>query len=312
MNKFAYQDNKKSKNYFEGWYYKNVTKDKDTVLSIIPGISRNEQNEHAFIQVIENVNHKSYYIPFSMDEVNILSNPDGIQIGENYFYDDNIYLNIISGNLCLSGFLQYNDLTPIQSSLYSPTIMGPFSYLPFMECNHSIISMHHSIDGLLKLNDEILDFNDGIGYSEKDYGISFPKEYLWLQSNHVENDDQNLNKISLFYSEAEIPFKLWNFKGFISVFHLNDKEYRFATYNGAKLNRLSKDNGNEYITLKRGNYKLELEAIPKHAMQLKAPLLGVMKEDIYESIDSDCMVTFYEKEKIKFKQKLIFVGYEKK
>ncbi|QII81181.1 hypothetical protein G7057_00970 [Jeotgalibaca arthritidis] len=42
----------------------------------------------------------------------------------------------------------------------------------------------------------------GKGYIEKDWGRSFPKNYIWIQSNHF-NDNQR----SLFFSYAHIPYR---------------------------------------------------------------------------------------------------------
>ena len=53
--------------------------------------------------------------------------------------------------------------------------MGPFSYLPLMECYHGILSMDHNISGSIDYNDQTIDFNEGRGYIEKDYGKSFSK-----------------------------------------------------------------------------------------------------------------------------------------
>lgn len=53
--------------------------------------------------------------------------------------------------------------------------MGPFSYIPFMECNHSILSMKSSANGLININDKEIKFNNGIGYIEKDWGYSIVK-----------------------------------------------------------------------------------------------------------------------------------------
>ena len=52
--------------------------------------------------------------------------------------------------------------------------MGPFSYLSFMECYHGILSMKHSLEGTLSWNGQLIDFTNGIGYLEKDWGSSFP------------------------------------------------------------------------------------------------------------------------------------------
>ena len=45
--------------------------------------------------------------------------------------------------------------------------MGPYSFIPFMECYHGILSMNHKILGSLKYNDENISFNEGKGYMER-------------------------------------------------------------------------------------------------------------------------------------------------
>ena len=54
--------------------------------------------------------------------------------------------------------------------------MGPFSFVPLMECYHGILSMNHSLKGTLSFQGENLLFTGGKGYIEKDWGHSF--EYL--------------------------------------------------------------------------------------------------------------------------------------
>ena len=56
-----------------------------------------------------------------------------------------------------------------------------------MECYHGILSMNHSISGDLIINNKKINFNSGRGYTEKDWGHSFPLGYVWMQSNHFSN-----------------------------------------------------------------------------------------------------------------------------
>ena len=42
--------------------------------------------------------------------------------------------------------------------------MGPFSYVPFMECNHAILSMKNTAIGEIKINDDIIKFSKDSGY----------------------------------------------------------------------------------------------------------------------------------------------------
>lgn len=46
--------------------------------------------------------------------------------------------------------------------------MGPFSFVPFMEYYHGILSMDHNIEGSLEHNGKIISFDQGKGYMEKD------------------------------------------------------------------------------------------------------------------------------------------------
>ena len=104
--------------------------------------------------------------------------------------------------------------------------MGPFHYIPFMQYKHSVISMKHIVNGTLTINNENYVFKNDLGYIEGDRGFSFPKQYAWTHC--------FFNDGSLMLSVADIPFGLFHFTGSISVILLNDKEYRFATYLGAK------------------------------------------------------------------------------
>ena len=110
-------------------------------------------------------------------------------------------------DICIYGDIGYYDSININTSKYSPNIMGPFSYVPFMECNHAIISMKNKINGEIVINDSVINFNGGIGYIEKDYGCSFPKSYIWCQGNSFKNSDT-----SFMLSIANIPFKIFNFR----------------------------------------------------------------------------------------------------
>ncbi len=39
--------------------------------------------------------------------------------------------------------------------------MGPFSFIPFMQCYHGILSMDHDIEDSFEIDDEIVDFTKG-------------------------------------------------------------------------------------------------------------------------------------------------------
>ena len=143
--------------------------------------------------------------------------------------------------------------------------------VPFMQCKHSVYSMKHKIDGQIIINDQSLDFRDGIGYIEGDCGRSFPCRYIWTQC-CFENG-------SLMLSVADIPFLGFSFTGIIGVVLIGNKEYRIATYLGAKL----KEIGENTVTVKQENYLFTAKLIEKNGQPLYAPDNGVMNRTIHES-----------------------------
>jgi hypothetical protein len=79
--------------------------------------------------------------------------------------------------------------------------MGPYSFAPFMECNHGILSMDHRLSGSLTVDEDTAAYVGGRGYIEKDWGRGFPSGYIWTQSNHFEEEE-----VSISASVARIPW----------------------------------------------------------------------------------------------------------
>lgn len=291
----------KRKNYFEGYYFKNVSD--DFCISFIPGISINNKEKKAFIQIITNDN--SYYINYSIDDFYYNNNPFYIKIGNNSFSCDNVHIDIINDDIKIMGDINYSNSKNIKISLFSPNIMGIFSYIPFMECNHAIISMNNKINGIININDEIIKCDKGIGYIEKDFGISFPKSYIWCQGNNFKNKGA-----SFMLSIADIPFFLFNFRGIICSLIIDDKEYRFATYNGTRLLKCNIENNFVNITLKKRNYFLEITANYDSNFNLIAPIKGEMKKNILESVSAIITIKLRKNNKIIFSDTSYNCGLE--
>jgi hypothetical protein len=87
----------------------------------------------------------------------------------------------------------------------------------------------------LKQGGESIDFNNGRGYIEKDWGQSFPEAYVWMQSNHFSSQG-----ISIKASVASIPWIGKSFTGFITGVWVHNRLYRFTTYNQTRLIKLKK------------------------------------------------------------------------
>ena len=190
---------------FSGYYFRHQKNGR--TVAFIPGVS----DDGAFIQVI--TDRRSYHFEFPSA---VMSSE--ITIGKCRFSADGIHIDLPG----IRGDILYSDFVPVKSD-----IMGPFRFFP-MECRHKIVSMRHKLSGSLKIENEIYDFEGGAGYIEGDSGRSFPKKYVWLQANDFADGS------SVLMSVAEIPFCGLHFGGCICVVMNGEKEYRLATYLGAR------------------------------------------------------------------------------
>jgi tocopherol cyclase len=276
----------KACNYFEGWYFKIVDPKEVHAIAIIPGISRNGAGaEHAFIQVLFGKRCRSDYIRFEAGEFRPSGRRFELRIGGNYFAADRMKLDLLQ----LKGTLKFRDLYSWPKSLGAPGIMGWYSFIPFMECYHGIVSVDHQISGTLKVFGEEVDFTGGKGYTEKDWGQSFPSSWIWMQTNHF----GAAATASLTASVARIPWLGSYFIGYIVGFLLEGRLHRFATYTGAMMRaRLEADC--VHLAFRDRRRRLEITAEQGAGVELLSPLSGEMTGKINESMQAIIEVRLYE------------------
>lgn len=270
---------KNTKEFFEGWYFKHQTQDQ--TISFIPGIHLSKKGKaFSFIQII--TNEKSYFIKYPYNSFYASKKDLYIRIGNNVFSKNGITININTPELEVKGKVYYGKLTPIKYD-----IMGPFSLMAKMQCNHGIISLRHSISGSFKVGDVLFNLKNGVSYIEKDWGSSFPQDYIWLQCNDFKD------QTSIVISVAHIPFCGISFRGLIAIVYYKGKEYRFATYNGGKV--LYADE--HQLLIKRGPYVLKVDVDKGNGHPLKAPELGDMSRIIHERSACPAVFKFYDGDK---------------
>jgi tocopherol cyclase len=286
-----FQGGMKKKEYFEGWYFKLVDESENNVYAVIPGVSMggNREAPYAFIQIINGKSHKSDYFTFAIKEFTYSKYDFEINIEKNYFSCSKIILNIDNNDIKVIGELNFTNLTKWPVSLLSPGIMGWYSFVPFMECYHGCLSLCNSLSGSLMINDEIVDFTRGIGYIEKDWGKSFPSSWIWAQCNHFDN-----RIVSIMASIANIPWLHKHFRGFIVGIMIDNKFYKFATYTGAKLDKIILKDNIAQIRIYDKKYELNLEISGNEGGQLFSPINGSMIGVVKESITSTIYVSLYE------------------
>jgi len=159
--------------------------------------------------------------------------------------------------------------------------MGPYSFMPFMECKHGILSLDNSVDGALEVDGLRTEFDGGRGYVEKDWGRSFPAGYVWAQSNHFEETG-----VCITASVARIPWLTSSFRGFLVGFLRGGVLHRFTTYTGAEIDRLTVGEHRVRLEIHDRHYRLEVDARKTGGAILHAPYENQMLERVAETMTS--------------------------
>ena len=305
-----YQGFAKTQKYFEGWYFKLVSADQKVTIALIPGISLAKKDPHAFVQVFV-VRHgdkptlKNIYVRYQVKEFMPATDRFYVAVGMNQFSLEHVHLDINQDGIQLKGDLQIINPTPLNKGFLNPSIMGPFTYLPNMECNHGVISLLHTFKGKLILNQETIDFTGGKGYLEKDWGSSFPSAYVWMQGNHFPEKNT-----SFFFSYANIPYLGLRFQGLIAHLYLEGKHHRFATYNGGKVtSELLSEKQVEYV-LKRGSYRLRIVGSIDDVVNLPSPKFGKMDHTIKEGLSGKILIWLMKGKTILYQGQTTLAGIE--
>jgi len=185
---------------------------------------------------------------------------EGVKIGDSKLTNNKLILNIDDISI-EANFKNVKELD-------KKSIMGMLYYLP-LECYQEIVYL----DG---------EYEDGTIYMEKTYGRKFPKEWIWIQS----------NTYPLSFAAAKMPLLL-NKYGFYCVFEHNGKQIILSSY---KFGRIKI---NDSITMKQGKYKLIIKLHHINPVKLVGPVNGgLMKRDVWESLESEIEVELYIKGKL--------------
>jgi len=301
----VFQGSLSKKNYFEGWYFKHVDADGGKAFAVIPGVSLSD-DPHSFIQFIDGNSGKTSYFRYNLNDFIFSRKKLEISSGRSFFSENEVRIDLENPDSRITGKMIYRGIKRIPRKILMPGIMGWYSFIPAMECNHGVVSTGHRIEGIITVNGQMSDFTGGRGYIEKDWGTSFPESWLWLQCNNFERED-----ISVMISVAKIPWMGSWFMGFISFITIAGKTNVFATYNGAKISRIRKiDETHTEVVISKGTLTLTTIIEKKGAGTLKAPVKGLMDSIIKESLNSEVMLELKDGNSALFTGKGIRAGYE--
>ena len=275
--------------FFEGWYFKLVDASEQHRYAVIPGvfIGREPGASHAFVQTLDGATGRTAYHRYPFEAFQAARDEFDIRVGPNRFRADRIELDIDRPEGRMAGELRFAGGAPWPVTLTSPGIMGPYTFAPFMECYHGVLSFDHSIAGSLSLDGATGGFSGGRGDVAKDWGQALPAAWCWLQSNHF---GEAAVGACLTASVAIIPWLRGAFPGFIVGLRHGDQLYRFATYTGAVIARL--DLADTHVTWhmtgrtgpRHTPHRLEIVAWRAEGGLLHSPERVVMLQRVLESL----------------------------
>jgi hypothetical protein len=269
---------------FEGWYLKLVDAAGEQPYALIPGVFLGA-DRHAFIQILDGRAGTAAYHRFPIESFEAARDRFEISIAGNRFGRSGVSLAIAadgsSAAQAARGEVRFGPWRPWPVTALSPGIMGPYSFVPFMECKHGILSLDHALEGALEIGGRRTDFGGGRGYVEKDWGRSFPSGYVWTHSNHFERPG-----ISLTAAVAVIPWLTSAFRGYIIGFLLDGKLHRFTTYTKSVLERLQLSKTHLHLVIRNRTHRLEIDAEKADGAILHAPYEKQMIERVAETMTS--------------------------
>lgn len=278
--------------FFEGWYFKLHSADSQHSLVLIPGYFKHKDGKlEIFLHIYAPLTNNYFYLAFPQDQIKM--NPDEffIKLDNCRFSDKGIELNIQKEEIKLQCSLDFSEQKYWPKKGLSTSIMGPFLYLPFMECFYAVPMPYFKIRGKVQFQGMDWNFNQGTGYCEKNWGSSFPSDWIWLQSNFFQKKRQT----SFLFSMAEIPLGPFHFQGIAAYLYFDDQFFCFTSYQGAKLVHWQFEDNKLMLEIRQGRYYLNLQAAPGDFTALKAPSRQGMNSEIKESLNSKIVLSLSEK-----------------
>lgn len=287
MKRFKYQ-NLKNQDYFEGWYFRFTTKEKN--YAIIFALTKNKQDPHAFIQLFDDESKECKYLRFDVNEFSYNQEKDMVEIGRNHLSTKSVMIDDTDYQIDLT----FTDSKPLVNFGRNNSAMGYLSNYP-LECFQEVIYLDGRAVGFINGNEVV-----GKIYIEKTYGSKFPVKWVWIQSNHSERQS------SFSFSVGKIPLLGIKAKGFLFLLQTKDSKYHFYTGNLSRLKIV-----NDEIIIKKGTYKLHIKPSGKNTIKLVGPApKALMILDVFESLSSQANITLYKNKNLIFEDNYTNVGYE--
>jgi hypothetical protein len=300
-----FQGHGRTRNYFEGWYFKVVVPAQNIAYAFIPGISyAADGTGHAFLQVLDGVAATSAYHRYEVADFRPSRDRFAVTVGPHHFTTDRLVIDLPGLQLDL----HFDEVKPWPKKVLAPGVMGWYGFVPRMQCYHGLVSLHHRLRGSITVDGAVYDAAGGIGYTEKDWGSGFPDAWVWCQSNHLTGTNQ---PASLMASVAKIPWLGASFTGFLATFLFEGELHYFTTWAGSQVQTTFEEQGKVSLHFSAMDKQLIVSGIPAPGGDLASPVTGsAMTGKINESLLAELEVTFWQHEHVVYAGRATWAGLE--
>jgi tocopherol cyclase len=281
----AYHGRGRKPPFFEGWYFKLVDAHEQRSFAVIPGVydATDPAERHAFVQLFDGARGKAWYLRYPYESFRAHPREFEIEVGPSRFGRSGLELDLeLGAGARCRGRVGFDGVVGWPVTVRSPGVMGWFAYIPVMECYHGVVGLDHGLHGGLHLDGDDVSLLGGRGYIEKDWGTSFPRCWVWMQSNHFDHPG-----VCITASVALIPNLGLVFPGFIVGLWHRRTLYRFATYTGARIESLRVDDQRVSWTMSDRRHRLELVAHRAKTTVLPGPTIEGMRRDVHETLRAE-------------------------
>lgn len=195
LNPTQLQGNFSKSNYFEGWFQKIYSQEHNVSFIIIYGFATaNSTEEMGFIQLYF-PNQEVIRLNFHKDDLYLNRKKHIVKFGSQLISRERIYISTDTFQIDLT-------ISTDKHSTFKQKTMGNFYLIRGLPCYHCVIQNNSNVSGEIAINQMHYKLTNANGYLEKNWGTSFPDNYIWLHAIELNNPDNQL-----LFSQADIIYR---------------------------------------------------------------------------------------------------------
>jgi|GEM_PF-444271 len=262
------------KKYFEGWFHKIYSEKYKASFILIYGYTTgNSTKKFGFIQV-HIPNQKVLIMYFDKNEVFCDPNRHVVRMGEHILTTNKIDINTKEIGIQLH-------LTNNQSIPTFKNSMGYSYVIPNLTCYHAILNKSHLVSGEIRTANTSFALDQDMGYLEKNWGTSFPENYIWLHA--VDPADA---KVNLLFSQAEIKWMGSTFFRHLGYLNFENEYIDLRLLKNSIVSSSFVSSEKQVIHISSKLIELEISIVLGEQVLFKGPEDGALRRDIIHYTDA--------------------------